>query len=124
MAGYNIRVDIWRMATDSDDEVGGAMITGSVVYSGIQAFMQEQPTEMLLEQQGLPTLSIFNVTLIPGTLIIYERDEIEITKPLDHPLYGKKFRIMNHRYSSNNPRDPRNYILLHVTRSDRMHQQQ
>jgi len=124
MAGYNIRVDIWRMATDSDDEVGGAMITGSVVYSGIQAFMQEQSTEMLLEQQGLPTLSIFNVTLIPGTLIIYERDEIEITKPLDHPLYGKRFRIMNHRYSSNNPRDPRNYILLHVTRSDRMHQQQ
>lgn len=124
MAGYNIRVNIWRMSNDPDDHVGGSMITGSVVYQDVQAFMQEQEVEQLIVQQGLETVSVFNVNIIPGTLIIHERDEIEITQPKDHYYYGQRFRIMSFRRSSHNPRDPRNYILLLVTRSDRMHRQQ
>ena len=124
MAGYNLRVKVWRISNDPDDDVGGSMITGSLVYSNIQAFMQEAPVQMLLAQQGLETLSVFNVTLIPGTLTIYERDEIEIVQPRDHYYYGQRFRVMSRRHSSHNPRDPRNYIMLVVTRSDRMHRQQ
>lgn len=124
MAGMNLRVTVWRMSTDPDDSVGGAMITGSAVYTGIQAFMQEAPVQMLLAQQGLETLNVFNVTLIPGTLRIWERDEIEITHPEDHPYYGDRFRVMSSRYSSHNPRDPRNYLMLTVTRSERMHSSQ
>ena len=124
MAGMNIRVKVWRMTTDNDDSVGGAMITGTAVYSGIQAFMQEVPIQMVLAQQGLETLSMFNVNLVPGTLDIYERDEIEVTHPTDHYFYGERFRVMNVRHSSHNPRDPRNYMMLVVTRSDRMHSAQ
>ena len=124
MAGYNLRVKVWRMSNDADDVVGGSMITGSIVYSGVQAFMQESPTQMLLAQQGLETMSVFNVTLIPGTLTIYERDEIEVTHPSDHYYYGQRFRVMSSKHSSHNPRDPRNYLMLVVTRSDRMHRQQ
>jgi hypothetical protein len=123
-AGMNIRVKVWRISTDDDDSVGGAMITGTVVYSGIQAFMQEAPMQMLLAQQGLEVLSVFNMTLVPGTLTIYERDEIEVEQPKDHYYYGQRFRVMSSRYSSHNPRDARNYLMLTVTRSDRMHRQQ
>ena len=123
-AGMNMCVKVWRMTTDDDDSVGGAMITGTAVYSGIQAFMQEVPIQMVLAQQGLETLSMFNVNLVPGTLDIYERDEIEVTHPTDHYFYGERFRVMNVRRSSHNPRDPRNYMMLVVTRSDRMHSAQ
>ena len=124
MAGMNIRVQVWRMSNDSDDSVGGSMITGSVVYSGIQAFMQENQVSMMMGQAGLETLNVFNFTLIPGTLTIYERDELEITHPSDHYFYGDRFRVVSSRHSSNNPRVPRNYLLLSTTRSVRMHRQQ
>lgn len=121
-AGNNMRVDVWRITMPTDDVVGGAITTGTIVYSGVQAFMQETPQQMILVQQGLETLSVFNVTIVPGTLMIRERDEIEIVQPVDHYYYGQRFRVMSSRHSSNNPRDPRHYILLTVTRSDRMHQ--
>ena len=124
MAGMNIRVQVWRMSNDSDDSVGGSMITGSVVYSSIQAFMQENQVSMMMGQAGLETLNVFNFTLIPGTLIVYERDELEITHPSDHYFYGDRFRVVSSRHSSHNPRDPRNYLLLSTTRSVRMHRQQ
>ena len=124
MAGFNLRLRVWRMANDPDDQVGGSMITGSIVYTGVQAFMQESSGQLMMGQQGLEVLSTFGVTLIPGTLTIYERDEIEVTHPTDHYYYGQRFRVISSRHSSHNPRDPRNYILLTVTRSDRMHRQQ
>ena len=124
MAGFNLRLRVWRMANDPDDQVGGSMITGSIVYTGVQAFMQESSGQLMMGQQGLETLSTFGVTLIPGTLTIYERDEIEVTHPTDHYYYGQRFRVISSRHSSHNPRDPRNYLMLTVTRSDRMHRQQ
>lgn len=124
MAGNNVRFTIHRMSTATDDSVGGAVITGSVVYTNVQGFFQEMPSNQLLLQQGLETLETFKARIIPGTLVIYRRDEVEITAPLDHPRYGERFRVVNSQYSSHNPRDPRNYILLDLTRSVRMHRQQ
>jgi hypothetical protein len=123
-AGFNIRVNVWHVKFAKDDSVGGAVPTGTVVYHDIMAKIQQEPVEMLLMQQGLETEHVYKMNIIPGTLAIYERDEIEISKPLDHPYYGQKFRVKNVQYSSHNPRDSRNYIMLTLTRSDRMHEQQ
>lgn len=123
-AGLNLRIDVWRITTPTDDVVGGAITTGTVVYSGVEAFMQESPQSMVFSEQGLETLSIFNMTVSPGTLTIYERDEVEVVEPHDHYYHGKRFRVITSRHSSHNPRDPRNYLILTVTRSDRMHQLQ
>jgi len=109
------------MSTDDDDSVGGAMITGSSVYTNVQGFFQEMPANQLLLQQGLETIEIFKIRIIPGTLVIYRRDEVQITQPQDHPRYGERFRVVNSQYSSHSPRDPRNYLLLDVTRSTRAH---
>jgi hypothetical protein len=112
------------LADTEDDYVGGALITGTVAYYNVQARLEQEPANLLLNQQGIETVHIYSMTIIPGTLTVYERDEVQIVQPLDHHYYGQRFRVRGVRYSSHNPRDPRNYIMLSLNRSDRMHRQQ
>ena len=123
-AGMYIQVQIWRMASMPDDDyVGGASISGSVVYTGIQARMSAMEEEQLVLQQGLETKRVFRFTLA-GSYTIWERDEIEVTAPCNHPYANSKFRIISVRYSDYVPGDPRDYMILLANRSVRAHSQQ
>lgn len=124
LAGLNCRIDIWRVGYGDDDAVGGAMVTGTVQYQNILARVQPSPPEQLLLQQGLETERTFRATIVPGTLTIYERDEIEVVQPTDHAYYGDRFRVIGIQISDLNRRDPRNYMILHLSRSVRAHSQQ
>ena len=121
VAGLESRADIWRMTYLDDDEVGGAVISGSVVHADVYTRMNAQPREQLLLQQGLETVRTFTAIIVPGWLDIRERDEYEIVKPTDHVHYGKRFRIVSVEDMFYNPRDPRNYKLVNLTRSIRAH---
>ena len=123
-AGTNCRVAVWRWLFTTDDSVGGAEPTGSYVYNDMLGFLQEQPQEQLLLQQGMETQRIFHMNVLPAWYTIYERDEIEVVAPTDHVFYEKRFRVLNVTHSSHNRRDPRGYILLTLRRSDRSHEQQ
>lgn len=123
-SGLNIRVSIWRMGYRDDDSIGGAVFSGTVLYSGIACRMQAQPVEQVLLQQGLETERTFTAVIVPGTLSIRERDELEVTAPFDHPYINKRFRIEAMRWSDFNPRNPRNYIMLDLSRSVRAHSEQ
>lgn len=121
MAGDNMRFAIYRISFPSDDIVGGAQVSGTLVYDQVQGRFQAQPAQQLLLQQGLETEQVFTARVIPGTLVIYERDEVEVIEPFDHPYHGLRFRVVGSRYSDFNPRDPRNYILLDLVRDERSH---
>lgn len=124
VAGLNLRADIWRIDYANDDSIGGAVITGSVTYWDVPLRMETtQPMQVFLEQ-GLETPRMFTGVVIPGTLDIRERDELEIRAPRDHWDFGKRFRITAVQHSSHSPRDPRNYLILTMTRSDRAHARQ
>lgn len=120
-AGLNLRCTIWRITESTDDAVGGAMITGSAVYTGIETRIEEQPVQQLLLQQGLETQKTFEAIVSPGWLVIKERDELEVTYPIDDLQYGRRFRIINARLTSMNMRDPRSYLSLTMVRSERAH---
>jgi hypothetical protein len=124
VAGQNIRSSIFRIKEGTDDYVGGAVITGSVVYENVLTRFESEPEDQIFAAQGLETLRTYRATIVPGTLHIKERDELEITHPFDHPYYGKRFRVTSMQYSTHNPRDPRNYILLNLVRSVRAHTNQ
>ena len=124
IAGTNIRVDIWRNTENADNYAGGAQPTGTVVYSNVPARMQGTPPEQLLLQQGLETPRMFRMTLYPGTMDIRENDEVQIVEPFDHPHHDKIFAVDGVRYADFNPRDPRNYMILELSRSVRAHTQQ
>ena len=121
IAGLNRRCDVYHFTFPTDDLVGGALPTGSISYWDVQLRMQENQPSQLLLQQGIETMRTFTAVVAPGTLNIYERDEIKITRPLDDVFYGEFFRIIGVRKSDLNPRDPRNYLLLTLVRSDIAH---
>jgi len=124
VAGLNVRFNIWSMDTTDDDIVGGAQITGSCIYQDVYGRFQANPDQQLLLQQGLETVRTYSANIVPGTLSMKERDEVEISAPTDHPYYQDRFRIMSMRWSDHNPRDPRNYIMLTLTRSVQAHAEQ
>jgi hypothetical protein len=120
----NRRAKIWRINYQPDDAVGGAVVTGTVIHWDVPLRMEENPQQQLLLQQGLETQNTFRGLIIPGTMDIRERDELEVTSPRDDMFYGQRFRIVGMRYSNLNPRDPRNYAMLQMVRSVRAHEQQ
>ena len=117
-AGLNIRVNIWRMTEDSDDVVGGAMITGTVAYQDVYARLTlRRPSQMLLEQ-GLEVDKIGDLLLQGHNLTVYERDEIQVVWPLTHEFYGDKFRILGVQPSSRRAKyGPKQYTVSRIVRS-------
>lgn len=120
-AGMNIRFDIFRVNYGNDDEVGGAVITGTCQYHDILGRLQGEMPNQLLLQQGLETPRTFTATIFPGTLDIRERDEVWVSEPHDHVYYHQYFRVIGVTYSNFTSRDPRSYLLLSLTRSERAH---
>jgi hypothetical protein len=123
VSGLNMLIRVHRMTQITDDQVGGARISGTST-TDYHARMQASPDEQLLLQQGLETVRMFTLIVSPGCQDIRERDEIEIIAPTDHPYYSKRFRVVSMRHSDFNPRDPRNYSMLTVTRSVQSHANQ
>lgn len=123
-AGFNVDFRIWSMIEQADTYVGGSSLSGTCKYSHIRGRMQQQPITQVFLEQGMETDKVFNILLIPGTLNIEERDELELTMPKDHTFYGDRFRVMSVRPSDHNPRDPRNYLMIQATRSVKAHAQQ
>lgn len=94
VAGLTLNIDIWRMSTTTDDVVGGASITGTVAYASVcAAITPRRPTQIALEQ-GLEVDAIYDLTTTQYGISIHERDEVQVVKPVDHPLYGLRFRVM------------------------------
>ena len=124
-AGMTSRVNIWRIDYDSDDIVGVAMTTGSVAHSNVHARIEANEQEQLFMQQpGLETIRTFNAIIVPGSLDVRERDELEVTAPAHHPYYGVRFRIVGVQYSSMDRYNPNNYMRLSMTREVRSHANQ
>lgn len=121
-AGYNLQIKVTRYTYGPDDEVGGAMPTGTVIYTNIEARTHTlSPTQAFLDQ-GIETERVFRVMCRPASLIIYNRDEVTITKPVNHKLYNKPFTVMGEPIETNfHPSDPRGYLLLNLARSERAH---
>jgi len=123
-AGLNAKFDVFRMESVGDDEVGGAQVTGTLIYSRIPGRITEQEPEQLVLQQGLETTKIFDVILYdkyPIDLDIRERDEVEVVAPYNHHYKDDRFRVIGARQSSLHPSDRRGNLLLTVTRSERAH---
>ena len=124
-AGANTRVQIWRITTIAgDDEVGGAVVTGTVLHPYVKARIEANEPEQLLLQQGLETPRTFNALIVPGTLDVRERDELEITAPSYHPYYGVRFRIVGVQFSSMDKYNPNAYMRLSMIRSVESHANQ
>lgn len=118
--GTNLLGDLYEYTYPSDDDVGGALPSGTVVYSNFRLRLQTlKPTEALLEQ-GLESVGFFTAHIIPYTVPVKHNNEIEITAPSNSPHYGNRFRIIGEpQRPSMAPSDPRNYLIVNVKRVEK-----
>ena len=108
-----------------DTDVGGANLIYLEKHNNVLTRIQDEAEEpLLVQQQGLETNRVLSANIVPGNLDVRERDELEVTEPLDHFYYGKRFRIIRVRNSSHTPRDPRNYMILSLEKSVEAHASQ
>jgi len=122
VAGLNVKINVWRMSTGPDDDVGGAMVTGSLAYRDLAARLSpRRPSQAALEQ-GLEVDRIFDL-IVAGygpahAITIYERDEVEVIWPLDHLDYTHRFRVQGVQYPSRRAKyGPLQFTLSRIERS-------
>jgi len=120
MQNLHMKFTIYRVSF-IDDEVGGAVETGTVLASNIRGYMDIRPPSQLMLEQGLETPRIADIFLRPrpGSLVLYERDQIEVTGPADHPNINERWRIEAVLNSPQHPKDRKRFIKVRTTRVDR-----
>ena len=115
-AGLNIHVRFWRMTTLVDDEIGGALPTGTVIYDDVMARIEPMRPDYLLIQQGIETNNLYTCVCRPASLAIKEYDEAEVVFPLNHNLINKRLLVRNIQDTSLHPSDSRGYLVLTLER--------
>lgn len=120
IAGLNLKGKVWRMLQAPDDDQGGSVPTGLVLYDPVfSRIKSEKPTLALLEQ-GLETPEIFSAHLsysaysATGTFDVQHNDQYEVTEPRISSFYGKKFVIIGIQHTSFD--DSRRYLQVTLRR--------
>jgi hypothetical protein len=106
MLGLYTKVTVWRMMNSTvanDSPAGGAMMSGTVTYEGLNCALEDSKGTQLLFEQGLETTKLVDCIIRPQTLDIQERDELEVTFPRNHRYYGKRLRVVEVRNPLTHP---------------------
>ena len=120
VAGMRLRVTVHTMNQGPDDDVGGAIYTGTANIISIPAMVEYLNPSLLLLEQGLETKRMARVMVQPGTLVIAERDELEVVGPVGHEDVGKFFRVESVQRTGFSPNDSRRrWLVLTCERRDR-----
>lgn len=113
-AGLNLQCSVVRITDVADDVIGGAQPSGTVVYRGVPSRISaRRPTQVILEQ-GIEVKEIFTAVLTPGTLVVKNNDQIQVTYPVTSPYYGLNFRVLGVQHSSMT--DSRGFLILNLRR--------
>jgi hypothetical protein len=120
IAGLNLKGRVWRLLQSQDDDQGGSVPTGMILYEPVfSRIKSEKPTLALLEQ-GLETPEIFSAHFSysayssTGTFDVQHNDQYEVTAPVISSFYQKKFVIIGVQHSSFD--DQRRYLQVTLRR--------
>lgn len=120
VAGLNLKGRVWRLLQSPDDDQGGSVPTGTILYESVfSRIRSEKPTLALLEQ-GLEVPEIFLGMLsypaysATGTFDVQHNDQYEVTFPPISRHYGKKFVIIGVQNTSFE--DSRRFLICTMRR--------
>jgi len=117
VAGLNMQFTIWSITQIAgDDVIGGALITGTPLVTGVVGSMEMVAPMQIMVEQGLETQHLWNVRIRPINLVIKENDQLEPTAPSSHSEFHKRFVVRGIRRSRLHPSDPRDFLDLSVVR--------
>lgn len=115
-AGLNLRARVWRMSELVDDVIGGAVLTGTVLYESIYARIQPLKSTEAQVIQGLEWDRILRCEVYPNTLDIRENDELEVIWPPQHYYLNTRFKVWKVQRDGLHPLDRRNIMELTLVR--------
>jgi hypothetical protein len=114
VAGLNLNGVVWRLVSNQDDEIGGAVPTGTIIYTNVSSRISANKATQALLEQGLEVPETFTAVLFPGNINIRINDQYQVTAPAISTYYQKKFVIINIQPSS--MMDSRQYLLVTLRR--------
>lgn len=120
-AGLNRVCRLIRFSYPADDSVGGAVPSGTILYSNLDIHIKAEKPTMALVEQGLQIPTIYTALLFEGNTAIEHNDQIEFTAPVNDWYYSKKFRVIGIQRSSNHPAHDRNQIRIQLKRWEASH---
>ena len=105
---------IIRFSYNVDDDQGGALPSGTVIYRPVFARIFTEKPELALLSQGLITPELFSAVLQPGNLDLRHNDQFQVDAPNESPWLGLKFVIISIQTPS--IMDGRRYMRLVMRR--------
>ena len=123
VAGLNLCARIWDYQYDlgsADDEVGGAVPSGTVLQENLEMRIASQKPVQALLDQGIESGDMYTGVIANYTIDVLNNHEIEIIAPANSPYFGKFFRVIgNPRRASSNPSDSRGFLLVSLRRVEK-----
>jgi len=120
VAGMRLRLSVTSIGYGDDDDVGGAQVTGTPTIANIPATVEYLTPSRLLLEQGIETKRMARILVQPGTLVIYQEDELEIVGPPGHEDIGNLFRVVSVDRTGYSPNDSRGrHLVLTCERFER-----
>lgn len=93
-AGLNLKVDIYRMTEQTDDVVGGAVPTGTVVHQNVPASLSARTPSQILLEQGIEVNRLYDLVVQGQSLDFLENYEVQVVWPTGHRHYRDRFVVM------------------------------
>ena len=100
MIGLNAQVNIYSQYSYTDDRIGGAQITGTLVYSNVLARLEPTPSSLMQTPTGFETARLINIILWPTDLDIRENYTAVVVYPPGHPLFSGTLQIIEVSHDS------------------------
>ena len=122
VAGLNLKGRVWRFTTPSDDDQGGAVPTGTILYEPVFSRISAQKPTMAILEQGINTIKLFTGMLSytayspTGSFNVQENDIYEVTHPPISHYYGQRFVIIGTQWMSFS--DSRRYLQVTLRREE------
>ena len=120
-AGLNRICSLITFSYPSDDSVGGAVPSGTVIYQNLNIRIEPMKPSQVLLEQGVQVGALYNAMLFAGNVDIKHNDQILFTAPQTDWYYGKKFRVIGVMRSSGHPALDSNQVKVVVKRWEESH---
>ena len=123
-AGHNSIARIIRYTTPLDDMIGGAVPSGTVLHDSVLVRISPVKPTMVLLEQGLETVKLFETELSWIAQDVRENDVLEVYEPFDSQFHDEQFRIISVRPPSLRANDPRSQVHVVLRRWEYAHTRQ
>jgi hypothetical protein len=99
------------------------MPSGTVIYDGVQARLQNSPNSLEMNIQGYETSKFFSALFYPrpGMNLVEKKHYFQPINPPNYRYANHFFRIASIQEPNFHPADPRRYLLVNLQRSDTPH---